>query len=206
MKKYNKIFDRGIRDNDTRGRYPKRREGGRDSYGEEREMFEVICDDCGRKCKVPFKPSNDKPIYCSDCFENHRDSDRGGRDDRRSGGRRDDRRSRDREMFDAVCDKCGKPCKLPFKPSPDKPVYCEDCFREEGGKNKGGDQYKEQFEALNAKLDKILEALNIVPTVIEEIKVVEEVEVAPKKEKKEKKAKKETTKKVATKKKVTKKK
>jgi len=200
MKKYNKIFDRGIRDNDTRKRYPKRRDDNRrDSYGEEREMFEVICDDCGRQCKVPFKPSNDKPIYCSDCFENHRDSDRGGR---RDSQRRDDRRSRDREMFDAVCDKCGKSCKLPFKPSPDKPIFCDECFKEEGGKNKGGEQYKEQFEALNNKLDKIMEALNIIPTAIEEIKVVEEIEVAPKKEKKAKK----TTKKVVAKKKTSKKK
>ncbi|MDD3032739.1 MAG: hypothetical protein PHX52_01975 [Candidatus Pacebacteria bacterium] len=200
MKKYNKIFDRGIRDNDTRKRYPKRRDDNRrDSYGEEREMFEVICDDCGRQCKVPFKPSNDKPIYCSDCFENHRDSDRGGR---RDSQRRDDRRSRDREMFDAVCDKCGKSCKLPFKPSPDKPIFCDECFKEEGGKNKGGEQYKEQFEALNNKLDKIMEALNIIPTAIEEIKAVEEIEVAPKKEKKAKK----TTKKVVAKKKTSKKK
>ena len=200
MKKYNKIFDRGIRDNDTRKRYPKRRDDNRrDSYGEEREMFEVICDDCGRQCKVPFKPSNDKPIYCSDCFENHRDSDRGGRRDSQT---RDDRRSRDREMFDAVCDKCGKSCKLPFKPSPDKPIFCDECFKEEGGKNKGGEQYKEQFEALNNKLDKIMEALNIIPTAIEEIKAVEEIEVAPKKEKKAKK----TTKKVVAKKKTSKKK
>ena len=190
MKKYNRIFDRGIRDRDTRKRYPKRR----DSYEEDREMFEVICDDCGRQCKVPFKPSNDKPIYCSDCFENHRDSNKGGR--------RDDRRSRDKEMFDAVCDKCGKTCKLPFRPSPDKPIYCDECFKEENGKNKGGEQYKEQFEALNDKLDKIMEALGIIPTTIEEIKVVEEIEVAPKKEKKVKK----TTKKVVTKKKTSKKK
>ena len=33
-----------------------------------------------------------------------------------------------KEMFDAVCDECGKPCKVPFKPNGEKPVYCSECF------------------------------------------------------------------------------
>ena len=33
-----------------------------------------------------------------------------------------------REMFDAVCAECGKPCKVPFQPREDRPVYCSDCF------------------------------------------------------------------------------
>lgn len=36
---------------------------------EPREMFDAICDECGRKCKVPFKPTSNKPVFCSDCFE-----------------------------------------------------------------------------------------------------------------------------------------
>jgi len=43
-----------------------------------------VCDECGKDCKVPFKPSGDKPIYCSDCFEK-----KGGRDSNRSRDRRD---------------------------------------------------------------------------------------------------------------------
>lgn len=39
---------------------------------ESREMYEVVCADCGATCKVPFKPRNDRPVYCSNCFENHR--------------------------------------------------------------------------------------------------------------------------------------
>lgn len=35
-----------------------------------------------------------------------------------------------RELFDAVCDKCHKKCQVPFKPTPGKPVYCRECFRE----------------------------------------------------------------------------
>jgi len=32
-------------------------------------MTKVICDECGSRCEVPFKPTSSKPIYCSDCFE-----------------------------------------------------------------------------------------------------------------------------------------
>ncbi|HHW30802.1 MAG TPA: zinc-binding protein [Clostridiaceae bacterium] len=41
--------------------------------GEQRkskEMFEAVCSQCGKKTKVPFKPRLDRPVYCSDCFEN----------------------------------------------------------------------------------------------------------------------------------------
>jgi len=34
----------------------------------------------------------------------------------------------EREMFDAICTKCGKPCKVPFKPIPGRPIFCKDCY------------------------------------------------------------------------------
>ena len=33
-----------------------------------------------------------------------------------------------RELFTAVCAKCGKEAKIPFEPKSDKPVYCSECF------------------------------------------------------------------------------
>ena len=33
-----------------------------------REMFDAVCADCGKACKVPFQPREDRPVYCSDCF------------------------------------------------------------------------------------------------------------------------------------------
>ena len=77
-------------------------------------------------------------------------------------------------MHEVVCDKCGKSCEVPFKPTEGKPVYCRDCFkkeesprqesrsgsrgefrpRQESGKNEA------EFQQINAKLDKILEILN----------------------------------------------
>lgn len=43
-------------------------------------------------------------------------------------------------MHKAVCDECHKSCDVPFRPSGDKPVYCNDCFsskREDRGGDRG---------------------------------------------------------------------
>ena len=33
-----------------------------------REMFDATCANCGAECKVPFKPREVRPVYCSECF------------------------------------------------------------------------------------------------------------------------------------------
>ena len=33
-----------------------------------KEMTTVTCDSCKERCEVPFRPTSNKPIYCSDCF------------------------------------------------------------------------------------------------------------------------------------------
>src|SRR5581483_12506950 len=35
-----------------------------------REMHEARCDSCGGVARVPFVPRGDKPVYCSDCYNN----------------------------------------------------------------------------------------------------------------------------------------
>jgi len=35
----------------------------------------------------------------------------------------------DREMHKATCSDCGAECEVPFKPTPGKPVRCQECFR-----------------------------------------------------------------------------
>ncbi len=42
--------------------------GGGGGYGGPREMFKAVCASCGRTAHVPFRPSQDRPVYCSDCF------------------------------------------------------------------------------------------------------------------------------------------
>ncbi len=39
-------------------------------YGSRREMHDVVCARCGKDTQVPFRPSGDRPVYCSDCFSN----------------------------------------------------------------------------------------------------------------------------------------
>lgn len=60
--------------------------GGRDSGRS--LMHDAVCDECGKDCQVPFRPSSGKPVYCSNCFE-----EKGGRDSNRSGRGVSQRRS-----------------------------------------------------------------------------------------------------------------
>lgn len=156
----------------------KRFGGGRDRGGDRPTMHQAVCDECGNDCEVPFRPTGDKPIYCSNCFK-----DKGGSRD--SGNRRDSRASfGEKPMFEATCDACGNECKVPFRPTSGKPVYCSDCFDDNKPSRSGGnDQLKEELALMQAKLDKILTALSGNSTKVKEDK--------PKAETKEKTVKKE---------------
>jgi len=144
----------------------KKRFGGDRGFGqgdrsERTTMHRATCAECGKSCEVPFRPSGDKPVFCSDCF-GRKEGGNNSRSDRRDFSRPS---FGDKPMFQAVCDKCRKNCEVPFRPTGDKPVFCSDCFGK-GEKKNGGDniainhdQYKKQFETLNAKLDSILKML-----------------------------------------------
>jgi CxxC-x17-CxxC domain-containing protein len=143
-------------------------------------------------------------------FGRREGGDRGGFGGRREGG---DRGGFGRpEMHKAVCAECGNDCEVPFKPSGERPVLCSTCFgnkdagaprqsfsrdrdasrdfpkpnfnSERPERSERPDRSKEQFEALNTKLDKVLTALEkftSMQTVL--VKEVKEVKtVAPIKE------------------------
>ena len=115
-----------------------------DTRGSRDESTTVTCSDCGTECTVPFVPRSNKPVYCSDCFRQHKPDD--SRDDRRSGNdrySRDDRGSRDndREDTEVTCADCGNQCTVPFVPRTNKPVYCSDCFRQNKPQDSGNDRY-----------------------------------------------------------------
>jgi CxxC-x17-CxxC domain-containing protein len=98
-----------------------------------------------------------------------RDSGRGRSFGGPSRGRRDSSREsprfgRDRgdvEMTKVICSACGSSCEVPFKPTSSKPVFCSECF----SKNKSGSSSHKSsgrdFEIINEKLDKIMDALEI---------------------------------------------
>ena len=135
-------------------------------------MFQATCSECGNKCEVPFRPTSGKPVLCSTCFGQQKDKQQG-----RSGGR-DFGRSGDRQMFSAVCDKCGGKAEVPFKPTAGKPIFCSDCFSKESrpgdsrGDWRGGDkqsnvnrdtvgnkQLSEQLKSVSTRLDKVIDIL-----------------------------------------------
>lgn len=188
------------------------RDGGRD--GGRPAMHRATCSECGDSCEVPFKPTGDKPIFCSECFGRQKS---GGDRPSFGGGRRErpsfDRG--DRQMYDAVCAKCNENCQVPFRPTDSKPVYCSNCF-DKGGKNSGGrgaGQSSDQLTEINKKLDLIMTALGLSPvkkakeekTKKPEVKVVEEKKVSAKKADKKKDVKEKKVKKKPATKKATKK-
>ena len=97
-----------------------------------------------------------------------------------------DRGARRPEMHKATCSNCGAECELPFKPTGERPVFCRNCFAKnrgnEEGKSFGRDNRDDsprpsfrsnednrasapasnsgQLDAINSKLDRILEMLN----------------------------------------------
>jgi len=106
-------------------------------------------------------------------------NDRGGS---RGGGRRFDGGDRGpRPMHPATCSKCNKDCEVPFRPTGDKPVFCSDCFRENGGgserrfSDRGprptGPSNQAQFDEVNRKLDTIIELLKADEDEVAEVEV-----------------------------------
>ena len=115
-------------------------------------------------------------------------------------------------MHQTICNQCGKPCEVPFRPTHGKPVYCDICFRNkrEAGNNRGGDRFpqkkfnnykthiktdfggnaskggndelKNQLVILNVKMDQLIRAVeaivNIKPLVAGK-KMKEAVKTAP---------------------------
>ncbi len=117
------------------GGFNRGQDSRRNSFGSRRpdraEMFHATCDQCGKDCEVPFRPSGSKPVYCSECFESmgNRSS---SRDSVRVYERRDNFGSDNRRSF---------------------------------GENRGESQgnatnYRDEFLALNRKIDRILEILS----------------------------------------------
>lgn len=78
----------------------------------DRQMHKAVCDNCGKDCEVPFKPTSSKPIYCSDCFEK---MGNGGRRDFSGGDRRPQNRggsNQNKEILESINAKLDKILKL----------------------------------------------------------------------------------------------
>lgn len=116
--------------------YPRKKTSGggnnkkyaKKSYGEASVMNKAICSKCDRECMVPFKPTGTKPVLCSNCFKKPEGSSK----DFKGGKGAKSNRDFSKKSFD--------PRSEPrFEPRKEKSAMTS-----------------EQFEILNAKLDKIL--------------------------------------------------
>ncbi|MBI5359697.1 MAG: DNA-directed RNA polymerase [Planctomycetes bacterium] len=51
--------------------FQRRDRGGRGDF-RPREMHKAVCADCKKECEVPFKPREDRPVYCRECYSKHK--------------------------------------------------------------------------------------------------------------------------------------
>lgn len=140
-----------MRDFRRNNRGGNRRNGYSDrSDGDRKQMFDAECANCGRDCRVPFRPTGDKPIYCSQCFEdlgNGRE-DRGFINERNSSSRRDNYSNSYSKHSEHS---------LPVNKTTINPDLS---------------QFKDQLSSISSKLDKILRILEPIQP---EVPMLEEV-------------------------------
>ncbi|MBU4370190.1 hypothetical protein KKG58_05610 [Patescibacteria group bacterium] len=138
-----------------------RQDGGRSNFsrggsgGRDRgpvTMHQAVCDQCGKSCEVPFRPTEGKPVYCNACYGGKKEGGdiRGG--DRYSKRGFDSHKTSSRTDFGSNANR--------------------------GNDN----EIKKQLEILNVKMDKLIKVVeaitNIKPLVVEK-KVEESVKNIP---------------------------
>lgn len=134
--------------------------GGRDA-GRPMTMHKATCSNCGKDCQLPFRPSGNRAVFCSTCFEEQKN----GSSDR------SEKKMTSKKLFEAVCGNCGDDCLVPFRPFPGKPVFCKKCFdrddkvvnntivKTDNSNSTSIEQLKSQIEMLDIKLERILRML-----------------------------------------------
>lgn len=163
-------FGRG-RDRQNEGSFNRGpKSGGRPSG---QELFTATCSTCKKSCEVPFRPSGDKPVYCSACFGKTRDDN--AREER-GGAKKDGYQSNNRSGSDS------------YQKSP-RPY--QSSATSGAGAEKELVAIKQQLAKIELQLNRVLGFVNPpVPKVVKE-EVVVPVEIAeaapvPKKERKPK--------------------
>ncbi len=53
--------------------HSRRHDRGRVGNGSREKTYtRVTCADCKQECEIPFKPSDERPVYCKECFPKHK--------------------------------------------------------------------------------------------------------------------------------------
>ncbi len=96
-----------------------------------------------------------------------------------------------RATFQTTCAQCGNPCEVPFRPTEGRKIYCQACFRNiknqermkrentrfqqrnfggqknlnrpefDGGRPAGGNETVRQLQIMNAKIDRLVRAMEM---------------------------------------------
>ncbi|MGI6345237.1 MAG: zinc-ribbon domain containing protein [Bacillota bacterium] len=83
----------------------------------------LVCRDCGKEFVFT---AGEQEFYASRGFQNEPGrcpECRAARKAQNTG------RNGQREMHTVICADCGAETQVPFRPSGDRPVYCQDCFQ-----------------------------------------------------------------------------
>jgi len=89
----------------------------------------LTCRDCGTEFAFTV---SEQEFYAEKGFTNDPGRCPQCRAARKNQNRRDGRNSgynRERQMYPAVCARCGKETEVPFQPSGNRPVYCKECYK-----------------------------------------------------------------------------
>lgn len=46
--------------------------GSNSNNNSSKQLYTVICSECGCETQVPFQPKDDRPVYCRNCFASKR--------------------------------------------------------------------------------------------------------------------------------------
>ncbi len=79
----------------------------------------LVCKECG--AEFVFS-AGEQEFYASRGFQNEPQRCKACRDKKKEAAKAP------REMHTATCANCGNEAKIPFAPSDDRPVYCNECF------------------------------------------------------------------------------
>lgn len=170
----------------SRGRRPGGGVGGGNRGArpqEKMELFTTTCTACHKSCEVPFRPSADKPVYCSACF--------GKKNSDESRGDRGDSRGEFRPRNDFRGERSSTRPEREYAPAASENAR--------GGRDAGLEEVKQQLKTIEARLNRILDLINPPTPPTKAAAVVAEVEKTETLPKKERKPKTVKVKKVAKK-------
>jgi CxxC-x17-CxxC domain-containing protein len=83
-------------------------------------MYKTTCSNCGKDCEIPFVPTGDRPVFCSECFEKM-----GGSSSSRRFRDMGDRQPRNDVQLEAISTKLDKILKILTPVSPPQIVVAK---------------------------------------------------------------------------------